>query len=157
FRTAFVRPDRFRFEYEQNGVTQMIVWRHRRSVRSWCRFMTRKEPGPRSLGMALAGATGVSSVSAHTIPALLLPDQVGGRRLTDATGVERVKDGVQTSLPCFRLRGSYAGDPMMLWIDRQTFLVRKIEVWTDHGGFQTDRVTIYDPAMDAEVPDVSLA
>ena len=38
FRTAFVRPDRFRFEYEQDGVKQVIVWRHGRSVRSWCRF-----------------------------------------------------------------------------------------------------------------------
>ncbi len=78
FITAFVRPDRFRFEYRKDEEgdpkreTRYIVWRNGQEVETWWDV----RPGfakPESLNMALAGATGVSGGSAHRIPALLLP------------------------------------------------------------------------------------
>src|SRR5690348_1665880 len=63
FTTAFVRPDRFRFEYqEQVPQRRYIVWARGKDVRTWWTI----EPGvsrEKSLDMALAGATGVSGGS----------------------------------------------------------------------------------------------
>jgi hypothetical protein len=70
FKTAFVRPDQFRFEYTQkrgegaHEVNRYIVWRRGTDVRTWWDV----KPGiekPASLALALAGATGVSGGSAH--------------------------------------------------------------------------------------------
>src|SRR4051794_40464398 len=87
FRTAFVRPDRFRFEFASHfpGQAEMhrfIVHMAGRVVQTWWDLRPGVERQSR-LGMALAGATGVSGGAAHTVPALLLPRRVGGRRLTD--------------------------------------------------------------------------
>src|SRR5262249_47398083 len=79
FATAFVRPGRFRFEYrqryrEEDAWDRYIVWAHGAEVRTWWDVRPGVEEA-KSLGMALAGATGVSGGSAHTVPALLLPDR----------------------------------------------------------------------------------
>src|SRR5262245_59747489 len=86
FATAFVRPNRFRFENlyrfnEQSEWDRDILWADGSEVRTWWDVRGRVER-PESLHLALAAATGVSGGSAHTIPALLAPDNVGGRRLT---------------------------------------------------------------------------
>jgi hypothetical protein len=89
FRTAFVRPDQFRFEYDDPTPDKAyIVWANADEVRTWWYI----KPGvkkPSSLGNGLAGATGVSSGSAHTIPVLLLPDRLTGAKLTAMTDLTR--------------------------------------------------------------------
>ena len=58
FKTAFVRPDRFRFEYSGSsfgvGVDRYIVWRNGKKVRTWWSVEpgVKKEP---SIGLAIAG------------------------------------------------------------------------------------------------------
>ena len=42
--------------------------------------------------LGIAGATGVSGGSAHTIPTLLLPDQIGGRSMASLTDLTRLPD-----------------------------------------------------------------
>ena len=83
FTTAMVRPDRFRFEYKETGNqrNRYIIWSSGKDVKTWWGI----KPGIKmsdSLELALAGATGVSGGSAHTIPAMLLPDKVSGLKLT---------------------------------------------------------------------------
>src|SRR5262245_26962508 len=103
FTTAFVRPDRFRFEYkEKDGGGQerrYIVWRKGKEVQTWWDVKPGVEK-PESLGLALAGASGVSGSSAHTVPALLLPKEVSGRRLTDLTEAKRLKDAKIDKVDC---------------------------------------------------------
>jgi hypothetical protein len=154
FRTAFVRPDRFRFQYELDGDVY-IVWRGGDEVLSWWYV----EPGVEkvsSLGLALAGATGVSGGSAHTVPALLLPSDVSGRRVTELAEAMRIDDARIDEVDCFRIAGTSSGSPHILWIDQKTYLVRRIEEGHRFDKFRTEETTNYDPALDGEVPDESL-
>ena len=72
-----------------------------------------------SLGNGIAGATGVSGGSAHTIPALLLPDQIGGRKLTAMTHLERLPDEALDGTLCFKLQGRFGDRPTTLWLDER--------------------------------------
>jgi outer membrane lipoprotein-sorting protein len=156
FTTTFVRPDRFRFEYwEKQGARhegRYIVWRGGKQIRTWWDV----RPGvskPPSLGRALAGATGVSGGSAHTIPSLLLPDEIGGRKLTDMTKATRIEDAKLGDFECFRVHGDFAGNQMMLWIEKKTYLVRKIEEAEKSKDFRTLETTSYDPVIDGKVSE----
>jgi outer membrane lipoprotein-sorting protein len=159
FTTAFVRPDRFRFEYkEKEGggpERRHIVWRKGKEVQTWWDVQPGVEK-PESLEIALAGATGVSGMSAHTVPALLLPKEVGGRRLTDITEAKRIDDAKLDKVDCFCIEGKFGGNPITLWIDQKTFLVRRIDAQQKFDDFRTETTTTYDPAIDEEIPDKKL-
>ena len=159
FRTAFVRPDRFRFEFSQKGpdgkVSRYIIWRKGQDIQTWWDL----EPGvkkPESLNLALAGATGVSGTSAHTVPRLLLPKAVEGRSLLELTDVRRVGDARLGKAECYRVAGKFAANPMTLWIDKKTFLVRKIEQQMKFPDFRAEQTTTYEPVAGAEVPEAAL-
>jgi len=158
FTTAFVRPDRFRFEYKekQGGRPEhrYIVWRKGKEVVTWWDVRPGVEK-PESLGRALAGATGVSDSSSHTIPALLLPREIGGRRLTDLSDAKRAKDAKLDRVYCFRIEGKFAGSPVTLWIEQKSLLVRRIDTQKQFDDFRTETTT-YDPAIDEEIPDKKL-
>ncbi len=159
FTTAFVRPDRFRFEFKamEFGGERYIVWQGGNDVKTWWDV----KPGVEkveSLGLALAGPTGVSGGSAHTIPALLLPREVGGRRLTDITKPKRLADAKIDNVDCFVLDGQFGDRPMTLWIDKRTFLVRQIAEQDRLDNFtRVETTTTYDPIIDDIVPDEKLA
>jgi outer membrane lipoprotein-sorting protein len=158
FKTAFVRPDRFRFEYteKQGGrENRYIVWRKGKDVQTWWDVKPGVEK-PGSLGLALAGATGVSGAAAHTVPALLLPKEVGGRRLTDLTEVKRAEDAKLDKIDCFRIEGKFADSPTTLWIDKKKFLVRRIDSKKKFDKFSTEETTTYDPVINDEIPDKAL-
>src|SRR5262245_54578520 len=109
FRTAFVRPDRYRFEYNDEG-SRCIIWADGQDVLRWWDV----DPGvkrPESLGLALAGATGVSGGSAHTVPALLMPEEVGGRLLTDLADLVLLGEGQIGGAACYRIRAQHIPEP----------------------------------------------
>jgi hypothetical protein len=154
FRTAFVRPDRFRFEYAdtdpQGTKRRHIVWRKGADVRTWWDA----EPGLRdegSLGAALAGATGVSGGSAHTVPALLMPEEVGGRQLTDMTDLKRIGDAQHEDADCYRLEGMYGDLQRTVWVERRTLLVRRIDSQKTFATFHAEETTTYRPTINQEV------
>ncbi len=161
FRTAFVRPDRFRFQFtEAKGLLgrdyAYIVWRNGTDVRTWWDVRPGVERAP-SLLLALAGATGVSGSSAHTIPNLLLPDEVGGRCLTDVAQARLLEDALVGASACFRVTGTYADWPITLWIDKGSYLVRRIDLTTEISGGPVDHTTTYEPVLDGEVTEAMLA
>lgn len=106
--------------------------------------------------MALAGATGVSGGSAHTVPALLLANEVGGRRLTDITEAKAVEEARLDKVDCFRIEGKFGDSPTTIWIDKKTFLVRRIDAQNAFSGFRSEQTTTYDPAIDEEIVDKKL-
>jgi len=148
FRTAFVRPDRFRFEYDDpTPEKRYVVWAKGNDVRTWWYI----KPGagrPPSLQNGIAGATGVSGGSAHTVPALLLPDRIGGRKLTAMTDLKRVPDETLGRTPCFKLEGRFANAPMTLWLEKSTYLVLRI---AEDTGLTKD-TTVYRPQVHVEIP-----
>lgn len=158
FKTAFVRPERFRFKYTEELLgrkDRYIVWRDGKEVQTWWDIRPGVEKKA-SLGLALAGATGVSGSSAHTVPALLMPKEVGGRRLTDITEAKRIEDAKLDEAECFRVEGKLVNSPMTIWIDKKTFLVRRIDSTSKFDDFSTETTTTYDPIIDEEVPDEAL-
>jgi outer membrane lipoprotein-sorting protein len=160
FATAVVRPDRFRFEYEAKQIDgrefRCIVWRSGNEVQTWSNVDLGLEK-PKSLDSAVAGVVGVSGGSAHTVPALLLPNDVTGRRLTDMTEAKRVEDSKLGKVDCFRIEGNFVKDhPITIWIDKKTFLVRRIDSRQKFAAFCTEETTSYDPVFDEEIPDRKL-
>ena len=105
---------------------------------------------PRSLDFGVAGATGVSSGSAHTIPALLLPDQITGAKLAAMIDLTRLPDETLDGTPCFKLHGKYGfgEQPTTLWLEKATYLIRRIGDDTDLRGM----ATVYRPEVNQEVP-----
>ncbi len=152
FTTAFSRPDRFRFSFHVQGDSQSryVVWQNGNEVRTWWDVTSQNER-PSSLSMGLAGATGVSSGSAHTIPTLLLPREVSGRKITDVTGMKRIDDAEINGSSCSRIEGKFAGSPITIWIDKKTSLIRRIDQTTKFDDFMTEETTLYDPVIDEKL------
>jgi hypothetical protein len=156
FATAFIRPDRFRFEYKERGEdgrdSRYIVWCKGKDVKTWWD----RQPGiekEKSLGLALAGATGVSSSTAHNIPVLLLPKKVGGRLLTEMTEIKRISNMTLEKFDCCRVEGKVGESPTTLWIDQKSFVVRRIDEQTEFATFRTERTMTYEPMLDGEIAD----
>jgi outer membrane lipoprotein-sorting protein len=158
FTTAFVRPDRFRFEYTDTiGDQQMryIISSNDKEVQTWWDV----KPGiekPESLNLALGTAVGVSGYSSINISALLLPDKVSPRRLLMLTEAKRAEDGKLDKIECFRVEGKFSGNPTILWIDKKSYLVRRIDEQAKFDNFRTEQTTTYDPIINEKVTDKML-
>jgi hypothetical protein len=129
FRTRFIRPDRFYFEFrERRGEDhwdRYAVWLDKGRAQTFWSKLRDIEP-LETLGRAIAGATGVSGGSAYAVPRLLLPDVIGDRPLwnRDAAFVDDAEADqagcVVIELP---LR---SGEVERIWIDRASKLIRRI-------------------------------
>jgi hypothetical protein len=131
--------------------------------------------------MGLAGATGVSGGSARTIPVLLMPDSIEGRRLTELTELKRLEDAKLGGVDCYRIKGKFKVDPAereafrkslkkvtgkdptpskrgpeTLWIDKSSFLLRRIDKETQFDSFRTESTTTYEPLIDERIADKQL-
>lgn len=182
FSTAFIRPSRFRFEFFSGDIRFLAV-ADGPSTRTWWDI----QPGVRdvsSLELALAGATGISSGTAHTVPALLMPDCIRGRKPDDLLDLRRLEDARIDGIDCFRVQGETRSGrdlaqqeevrqqvlkvtgrdfgiakhaPDVLWIDKASLLLRRIERGTEHRDHRFDVVTTYEPEVDATITDGQLA
>jgi hypothetical protein len=107
-----------------------------------------------SMKRALAGPTGVSGGSAVTIPGVLIPGMKGAawlKQLREAKllGREKVDD-----TDCYKIEAKRRAfkDTLTLWIDRQTFLVRKIFGTKQFADFSTKTTTTYKPELNVDIP-----
>jgi outer membrane lipoprotein-sorting protein len=86
FSTYFKRPNLFRFEWfeiSEDGKPDNgnVVWCDGKNA--YTKYSSEKTPNlETSLSLAIAGATGVSGGTAHTIAALLM-EEISGNKLTD--------------------------------------------------------------------------
>jgi outer membrane lipoprotein-sorting protein len=154
FHTAFVRPDRFRFEFADRG-KRFIIWRSGSQVHTWWDIDSSLE-SPESLDDAIAGATGISGGSAHTVPLLLMPAELKGRRLAELAQVSRLPDALLGQTDCFRIEGKVGGLSETIWLDKGTYLVRKIEEQLP-ARFGATETTSYEAALDEDISDNLLA
>jgi outer membrane lipoprotein-sorting protein len=158
FKTAFVRPEHFRFEYteDQGGrETRYIVWRKGKTVQTWWTLKPGVEK-PDSLELALAGATGVSGGSAATVAALLLPNEVSWGSLTGLRAAKRLEDAKLDKADCFRVAGKFGKSPRTLWIEKKTFLLLRIDSKNKLTNCSTEETTTYAPVIDEEILDKAL-
>lgn len=155
FKTAFVRPDSFRFEFTDSNpsgtLARYIVWQRGSDVRKWWDIQPGVQTLP-SLNKGLAEATGVSGGSAHTIPSLLIPEAVSGRGLKDMADVKRLGDATCGSAVCARIEGIYAREKRTLWVELGSFLLRRIDSATVFPTFRTEQTTSYEPTVNEAIP-----
>jgi len=72
------------------------------------------------------------------------------------TEAKKIDDAKLDKADCFRVQGKQGADPMTLWIDKKTFLVRRIDTEHKFDNFRTEITTTYDPLIDGEITDKML-
>jgi hypothetical protein len=166
FSTAFVRPDAFRFEFQnrrgEEEWNRYIVWQQGAAVKSfWTIGQQQREY--EQLSRALGAAAGVSSLSSTTIPALLMPDSVRGGGLKLLTGLKLLGEEMVEQRAAYKLEGQdLRGTPLTLWLDKERLLILKVfqknRIEPSGGGesFETEMTTFYDPQINEKVPAARL-
>lgn len=134
YRTAFVRPDRFRFEFAQEGVRRWneqqrmtVVWNELGVRSSWT-----VKPGVEThatIGAPLVAATGVSGGSARNVVGLLLPGVETGDPLANAEHGELLRAASEDGHECHVLRYTPVATlpSRTVWIDAREFLIRRAD------------------------------
>jgi len=156
FTTVFVRPDRFRYDFKEkkpDGREQVfIIHLNGKDLQTY--WDVQKDLAHESLDRAVASATGVSSGSAITVPAMLLPGEITWRRAVRFTQPRRIEDAFFNDAECFRLQDLVLEKmPTTLWIDKKTFLLLKIYREQEFDDFRTQETTIYKPNLNVDIPD----
>jgi hypothetical protein len=157
FRTAFIRPDRFRYEFTEKmhdiGIRhRYIIWQNGKEIETWWDIKPGVEK-PGSLGLALAAATGVSGGSAYIVPSLLLPAETKGSLLARMMGAKRDDDVVFNGASCFKIEGTLATEAVVVWIEKKSFLLLRIDQQKQFPDFRTEQTTTYEPVIDEAIPD----
>jgi outer membrane lipoprotein-sorting protein len=161
FATAFVRPDRFRLEssdVKADGTPEprAIIWWQGSDVRTWSRKRGNvRSPSAPAIAFG-SGPTGVPVYSVYTVPALLLTDQKIGYRLSDLTVPRRLDDAKLGDVDCHRVEGRYSNVATTVWLDKASFLVRRVDRRFQSETFSSDETTTYNPVVNAEVPPARL-
>jgi hypothetical protein len=159
FTTAFVRPDRFRYAFEEKkpGGQDRVFIIHREGESVQAYWTLQDDLKFESLDRAVAAATGVSNGSAVTVPAMLLPEEITWRRGLRFNQPQRIDDQNFEGADCFRLQDLILSTiPATFWIDKKTMLLKKIYREQQFENFRTRETTVYRPILDAEMSTRSL-
>jgi VWFA-related protein len=125
FRTAYVSPDRFRFEVEQTGRKPWVVWKDGDLVGT--SGTTGVSYRPASLNAALSAVALATQGGSRVVPQLLMPRALRTSNLLSVitnpvvTGEEKV-DGHAA----YRIEGTLWDEPITLWIDNAQYLILKV-------------------------------
>jgi len=136
FSTSFKKPSLFRFEFAsphpypplRHIITTHVIGSDGTTAYTLVKEheATARVEIEESLSMAVAGATGISSGSAHTIGRLLLPE-VGGLSLMDLVRPSRKQDRSFLGAVCYCIDAKHPRGPTLeLWIEKNTLLLRKL-------------------------------
>lgn len=161
FSTAFVRPSDFRFEYKERRGEEdwnsYIVWRGADSVKTWWSV----KPGvnsPTDLFSALGGAAGVSSGSAVTVPALLMPDLARGNRIKSLSGPKLLGEEEVDGRRAHKVEGlDSRNNVVTIWVDAESMLLLKVYEKVKAEKYEAETTTTYKPQVNVEVAREKLA
>ena len=149
FETLFVRPSLFRFKFASphpypplaHIVTTTICGLDRAGAYLWSKNYD--EPARlevcENLSMAVAGATGISSGSAHNIGQLLF-GEIGGARFVDLEQLSSGSDETVEGMRCKSVHGRVSGvdAAVTLFIDPATLTIPRID--TRFGPFSSQEI-----------------
>jgi outer membrane lipoprotein-sorting protein len=157
FSTAFIRPDRFRFEFkdESGGYGDLyVIWADGRAVRSWWTTRRQVESWP-SIADAVDAATGVSGGSAHLVANLLVPE-VGGAGPRTLCEIRVVGEERVGTLPAWRLEGRgwlafMSAAPMSFWIAKDAPHLLRVSYDFDIPGARSRTTITLTPEVNVEI------
>jgi hypothetical protein len=169
--TAFVRPDKFRFEFDDERGGKLIrnlIWMGDGKVRTWWDIQPRVET-PMSLESALGAAAGVTESSSVTIPPLLLPRLLNRpKALSGGPGkLSLFDDEAIGPHACRRLRRRFEAlnfqtkknfeVVVTYWIDAKTSAIRRVVQETELDEFRGVGTLDLEPEFDVALPVAALA
>jgi len=113
---------------------------------------------------------GVSRGVTATIPTLLMPNETTGARITARIAdARRIDDSNCSGRDCFRLHtvtttempanarlGTPAGtltDSMTVWIDKESYLIRRIDIARQSPSLRSLQTTTYYPTINGAIAD----
>ncbi|SHJ91206.1 hypothetical protein SAMN02745165_03515 [Malonomonas rubra DSM 5091] len=157
FSTAFVRPDRFRYEFrEKKGFfkedDKFVISLIGKGLKTyWSLDPEQQQIKPKTLGEALSAAAGISGGSARWVPTMLMPDRTQFKNAFTLSKPKRVNNEVVNGVECFQLSDPTDYRRLTLWIGKKDYLLRKIYREQDFGDFRLEETTNYNPETDGEV------
>jgi outer membrane lipoprotein-sorting protein len=158
FNTAFIRPDRFRFEYREktqfNREHRFIVYLKGKKLQTY--WDIENDLKLDSLDKAIGAATGISGGSAITVPAMLLPSEIKWRRAIRFNKPKRIDDAIFNKILCFRIQDNIFGNNVIFWIDQETFFLLKIYREKKSEEYKYQETTTYKPIKNGKVTDIML-
>jgi len=103
-----------------------------------------------SLDNAIAAATGISGGSAITVPTMLLPEEITWRRAIRFSEPKRIDDDLFDKKDCFRIHDIIYGNAVTFWVDKKTFLLRKMYREQEFEDFIAQTTTTYKPVLNGQ-------
>lgn len=162
FRTAYVAPSDFRFESRMGDFGTMelgyIVWLDREGARSWMSNKPEAIGAAASVQSALDAGAGITRDTSGMIPGLIFPDTKLGGDIVRLRDPVRLEDMQIDGHDCFQVKGSrwpHKG-PTIVWIDQQSFLIRKVYEEDELKDARTRTTWYYRPAVNVAVDEYLL-
>lgn len=171
FRTAFVRPDRFRFEFREKekrgilsrfidfkggGNPHYIAFKDGKNAKVYWNIGPKIASKINTLSEALAAATGISSGAARSVPTMLIPSESQFRNAIIYYNPQRIEDAVIDGVDCFQISDPTDYRRLTLWIGKKDFLLRKIFREQAFSDFESEETTTYEPTINSVVQDKML-
>ena len=159
FKTAFVRPDRFRFEFLEKKTTlwgndsHYIVYRNGRDIQVSWNIGQEMVSKIKTLGEALAAGTGISSGAARTVPTMLMPKESRFRNAIVYYTPQRIDDESFEGVDCYVISDPDDYRNLTLWVGKKDFLLRKIYREQEFKDFLGQETTVYRPENNGVVSD----
>lgn len=154
FNTAYVAPFDFRFESNMLdfGIIEVgfIVWRDRNGVETWLSVDPERDMDTTSIQDALDEGAGISRDSSGMIPGLIFPGTKLGGDIVRLSSPVRLEDEQIDSFDCFQVQGfrwPNSGEPTLVWIDKESYLIRKVYEEGKIKGGATKTTWHYEPAI----------
>ena len=163
FKTAYVAPFDFRFESKMGdfGIIEVgyIAWMDRNGVETWFSSDPNRNADISSIQDALDEAAGISRDSSGMIPGLIFPGSKLGGDIVRLTSAVRLEDAQVDGFDCFQVQGfrwPNTGQPTTVWIDKESFLIRRVYEEQVIKGETTKTTWFYKPAVNVPVDQEAL-
>jgi outer membrane lipoprotein-sorting protein len=159
FSTAFVRPGKLRFEFQdrfRDLNTDYVVWQDGASIKSWWSI----KPEVRlfeTLDLALTAATGVSGASAIVVPSMLLGDLHDSQIIQNLTQLVLVGEEMSGGRTAYKIAGTARDQQMTIWIDKESFLLLKTFQLAKLPSGDAEKTITYKAEINKTIPADKLA
>ncbi len=157
FKTAYVAPSDFRFESKMgdfgNFDVRYIVWSDKNGARKWSSLGADIIEGLESVQSGLDEAAGVTRDTSGMIPGLIFRGTKLGGDIVRLREPVRLGDTTIDGFDCFLVEGTrwpHKG-PTRVWIDKESYLIRRVYEEDVIKNGTTKTTWYYDPAIDVPV------
>lgn len=158
FSTAFRRPDSFKFEFREKpwyggDEKHYVVWGNGQGFKTWW-TVTPQVKQYDTIGVAIAGPTGVSHGSAYRVPMLLLGTGRSPESLLGVGNPILLEDEEIEGIDCYVIEGKRdSEDVTKLWIEKGSLGLRKVveKKSFSEEGFTSVTTTTYSPRFEVSL------